>query len=310
MFSKISFFLACTTLIFQSVTNGQTLEAVKARVGFSIPKWGIVGTYAGGGKIYLVGGSNVNLYDITTDTLTLIGHLPTSASSHSLAIDSRNYIYIFGMGSRGDIYRFNTTSMESDIVGRLPQDMNTIGTVQPSPETALVFGSAGNVVEIDLNTYVVNELGYLGVSSQALAWDGKDSVFLFHTSQHRIYSISGNNYTNFTNPEPHNFQSPSVISTGTSAWIVGNYGGTVGRGNCLVEVNFSTLAFSFWTVENYPAASNNSVFYHVAVAYVPELHRLYTFGGATDPPSLSRHEIFYIDLPQEATNTVPDIIEP
>jgi len=68
------------------------------------------------------------------------------------------------------------------------------------------------------------------------------------------------------------------------------------------------LEFKFWPVDNFPSR-NNAYFRYAATTYVPELPRIYMFGGHN---GTYRSEIWYIDLPvrDEVTTTTLPITTP
>jgi len=307
-------------LLFSGVKGQEErLEAVRCRSEFPTGMGYMSSIYTGEGKIYLFGGYNgswsrsIYLFNVWGDSLEEVGTLPTSNDGNALAEDSQGNILHFGNGRAGDtILRFNPSSGVTEVVGRLPQEMVTIGAVQTRADrSALVFGR-NDVLEVDLVTYNVTPAGLpLPLTAGGVAWDGGDRVLLFATggsTVHQLYSISEGTVTNFTSPEPHVFNLwHSTISSPKSAWVVGNYG--VNKGNGIFEVDFQTLEFKFWPVDNYPAPANGH-FVYAATTYIAELHRLYMFGGYNGSSSSFLDDIMFIDLPGErpvtsTTTTTP-----
>jgi len=282
------------------------LEAVQVTAQFPIPIAYTSSIYAGDGKIYIFGGSNgssflndIFLYDVNTDSLSHVGSLPIGTYGGALEFDTAgNILHFGGTLYTNTIYAWNpTTGGTAELVGSLPRNTDTRGSLRVVEDRDLVF-SLTEVYEVNLTTYeVTSRPGPPIRGAMGVAWDGtSDNVTLFDRDLHQLYSISeGRIVGNFSSPEPHEF-SPyhGIVSTQTSAFIFGNLGGLVGRGDCIVQVDFESLEFTFWRVRNYPV-SQDTVFYAMATTYVPELSRVYIFGGVA--AGMGRSEIWYIDLP-------------
>jgi len=306
MYSLLRFVLVVSvaSIAVLATVRCQDLEAVQCTARFPHESSHMSSIYVGQGKIYVFGGytmnggltKNIYLYDIESDNLAIVGELLNATQGVALAEDSQgNLLHFGGSHERGpNISRFNPSTQETELVGPLPKNMMTFGSFLITEDTALVFGDY-DIMEVNLRTYQVTEIRRMVRESRGMAWDGGDRVLLFGNGQlHSVYSISGNTLETFTSPERHEFQIyHSVVSTPKSAFVVGNRGNVVGRGNGIFEVDFQTLEFTFWEVANYPSIPSRELIVS-ATTYVPELHRMYMFGGWN---STYRREIWYIDLP-------------
>jgi hypothetical protein len=184
--------------------------------------------------------SDILQYNISTDTIGKVSSLsvPTEGGLALKSMDSK-YIYHFGgWDTRKAIHRFNLEMKATvRLTTLLPSEVFNAAGVTTSQSAFIVNGREGNILEFDLGTETIKEIGNLSfgngtVRSTAIIMDSSSNrVSLFSASLDRLNRVKIFNPETRVSSDPHQnvsvpslYYKPATVSAGRYGYIIGGIG--------------------------------------------------------------------------------------
>jgi hypothetical protein len=312
MYNIFLFILVGTVFLLQ-LTDAQ-LSGVESSAKLPTPRTLTSAVYDGEDSIYIVGGSEDEFhtfdflkYSISNDTLEFT-KTSQSLSYGRVAMDfnTKEIYYIGGFLDfliNYDVLKFNPDNSSWTVHTTLPleQASYAFSLVQPSPDTALLFGGSlyQSIVEVNLTSknarQLLNNIPELaqndGCTATLINEEGDVIIFAYPTlntdsSSVVKYSVASGNYSLAAGPPVSNYLYSSSIWDEKNVYMIA--GASIGQFNPVTNEWKGFLAVNF--------PPNWSHVIGTSSVYVPKLNRVYIFGGG----SLSDFKIFdgiwWIDL--------------
>ncbi|XP_021964903.1 uncharacterized protein LOC110860150 [Folsomia candida] len=264
-------------------------------------------SYDGDDAIYIFGGCRWTLsgpdvysneilkYTISTDTIQLVAHLPFGVYLGTLTADGLGNYFYFGGAIPGYnshyVIKFNSYTNQVDIVNRIPYYFHYSASFAVDQSTAYVM--AGNlfqegVIKFDMQTYAWEQMADLPTKFRTAVafWDkNKQAAYVFGQGNaavsppydqviHEPAPDYGQIY-NFQIPDDY-LNVPAVSNDETDGFVVGGFKPT----ESLFWFQMQSWTGKYCPVVGLPGG-DDVLFSRTGIAFVPNLNRLYVFGGAS-----------------------------